>query len=426
MYGIQSTAWKPEEVMSADLLVVGRDALKQNQGLPVEVEQFVAEGGNLLVMVQDPEWLREYYGLRVSRFMSRRVFPISASQGAVPGVESEDLRDWAGHSTLLDPYPDWRNKSSDTWGPNYPYIGGRWGGRGAVSSAAIETPHFGGWTPWLVAEFDLAYSPLLEKRFGQGRIILCMLDLEDHASLDPSAYNIGAKLFEYASGDSLLPVTRETVAIGLGRWTSFLEQSAIAFEEATQLPQGAAGVLAILGPDARVTDAQMSQFLQRGGNVLIFARDSEADPLGLHRAKSNDFAGSLEVPDWQQAQGLGVSDLRYRTELPTWLFQKSEGWAIGADGLLARKQVGSGVAIAAQFDPERFKADEKTYFRFTRWRQTRALNQILSNLGATHRSDSALFKVLSLDKKPSSMRFYHPDYRSDFLLGDDPFRFYKW
>jgi len=80
------------------------------------------------------------------------------------------------------------------------------------------------------------------------------------------------------------------------------------------------------------------------------------------------------------------------------------------------------VAIFCQIDPDSLNADDKTYFRYTRWRQTRSLSQLLANLGASFKTDRAIF---NLQEKPSP-EFYHPDYRTDFELGDDPYRYYRW
>jgi hypothetical protein len=68
---------------------------------------------------------------------------------------------------------------------------------------------------------------------------------------------------------------------------------------------------------------------------------------------------------------------------------------IESDGLLARKAVGKGVAIFCMLDPAALQADKYTYFRFTRWRMTRALTQILANMGATFKADSAIFNISS-------------------------------
>jgi beta-galactosidase len=79
------------------------------------------------------------------------------------GLDAQDLRDWRGDSTLIDPRP--------TYTGGEPRYGWHWGNRGAVSSAAVEKPHLSGWRPILETEFDLQYSPLMELDYGRGRII---------------------------------------------------------------------------------------------------------------------------------------------------------------------------------------------------------------------------------------------------------------
>jgi beta-galactosidase len=173
-----------------------------------------------------------------------------------------------------------------------------------------------------------------------------------------------------------------------------------------------------------------------------------------------DFAGSLSVPDWPEARGLSASDLRWRTHLDTAPWVVSDGADIGADGLIGRNVIGKGVALFCQVDPDRFQADEKTYFRYTRWRSTRAVAQILANLGASFPVDSRIFQPLdttainldgvwllgdepghqatgagngglpmSLRLKPEgvgALGYYSPDYRTDFPMGDNPYRYYRW
>jgi beta-galactosidase len=122
--------------------------------------------------------------------------------------------------------------------------------------------------------------------------------------------------------------------------------------------------------------------------------------------------------------------------------------------------VGKGVAVFCRVDPDCFHADEKTYFRYTRWRATRAVAQLLGNLGASFGVDGRIFRPLDawtgnpvysvgpngdqsgpqatipkgaselkLSLKPGppqSPSYYHPDYRTDFPLGDNPYRYYRW
>ena len=169
-----------------------------------------------------------------------------------------------------------------------------------------------------------------------------------------------------------------------------------------------------------------------------------------------DFAGSLSPPDWPEARGLSASDLRWRTHLDAAPWVVSAGAEVGADGLVARKTFGKGAAIFCQLDPDRFRADEKTYFRYTRWRSTRAVAQLLANLGASFPADRQVFHPLdasapenppgdqpghqatgvrrgplaaSSGPRPAGGEFggyYYPDYRTDFPMGDNPYRYYRW
>ncbi len=117
------------------------------------------------------------------------------------------------------------------------------------------------------------------------------------------------------------------------------------------------------------------------------------------------------------------------------------------------------MAVFCQVDPDCFHADEKTYFRYTRWRATRAVAQLLANLGASFPLDSRVFHPLefagklgssvapngdrsgpqatgprlgsetSPSAKPETSRslgYYCPDYRTDFPMGDNPYRYYRW
>jgi hypothetical protein len=54
----------------------------------------------------------------------------------------------------------------------------------------------------------------------------------------------------------------------------------------------------------------------------------------------------------------------------------------------------------SQIDPTFLPADTKTYFRFTRWRQTRALSQLLANLGASFEMDARVFTPGVAEKEP--------------------------
>ncbi|HEY3280734.1 MAG TPA: beta-galactosidase, partial [Armatimonadota bacterium] len=375
--GLRITAWNGKP--GPGLLVIGREALSKGHELPGDLRSFVGRGGRVLVMEQDPEWIRRAKGLRVARHAARRVYPVASHKG-MAGVDSEDLRDWNGESTLL-PRHEETPMEIRNGNPVYPRWGWHWGNRGVVSSAAIEKPHYGAWRPLLECEFDLAYSPLMELELGSGSLILCTLDLEDHAAQDPAAALTARLVLGYAL--SLKPKPRSAKTLYIGADTSLVDELGLVYEKAEK-PDAKAD-LVVLGPGSVVTPSEMDAYLSQGGKALYLAA---RQPLEPWISPTKDFRGSREVPDWPECAGLSASDLHWRAPHDALTFRPSP--VTGADGLLARRVLGKGVALYTQIDPDALEADRLTYFRFTRWRETRALSQLLTNLGARFRSDAAI------------------------------------
>jgi len=353
-------------------------------------------------------------GLRIATFPARRVFPVDSSHPVLQNLDASDLSDWDGESTLVEARPV-APLQTPLW--RSPTHGWHWGNRGAVSSAAIEKPHRSGWRPILECEFDLAYSPLMELDYGQGRIILSTLDLEDHVALDGAAALLARNLIAYAATSQPVARAKRTILVGDDNDKKMLDGLGVLYQTAAKIEPDAD--LVIIGRQVKYSEPEMQGYLEKGGKMLFLSRDASDHGSGVTLEQAATFAGSLKVPAWPEAQGLSASDLRWRSEAPAWLVKS--GAEIGADGLLGRMSKGKGVAIFSQIDPNRFEADTKTYFRFTRWRQTRALSQLLANLGATFAGDKS---SVSLSKWEPGL--YHPDYRSDFELGDDPYRYFRW
>jgi hypothetical protein len=104
--GYTVTSWNG--AASTSPLVIGRNALKSGAKLPGDWKTFVSNGGRVLLSGHDPHWLRENLGVRVSYHQSRRMFKVGNNTATV-GLDEADLRNWRGHSTLLDPRPDYHN-----------------------------------------------------------------------------------------------------------------------------------------------------------------------------------------------------------------------------------------------------------------------------------------------------------------------------
>jgi hypothetical protein len=204
--GYRTLSWNGAD---APLVVIGRNALKDNPAVAARLEPYVRAGGRALICAQDPDWLTRALGWRVCPKVVRRVFPIPSAtripHSALPIPHSEDLRDWTGSSTLIEAYPEYVGNYLRGNEREQPYAGWHWGNRGGVSSAAIEKPHRSGWRPLLECEFDLGYTPLMELDYGKGRLIVCTLDLEDHLVQDPAARRLAGRILD--SNGQYLSVT---------------------------------------------------------------------------------------------------------------------------------------------------------------------------------------------------------------------------
>jgi beta-galactosidase len=459
--GYRTRSWNGA---AAALVVIGRNALKDDATVAARLEPYVRAGGRVLICAQDPDWLTRALGWRVCPKVARRAFPIHSATLRSPfyNLNSEDLRDWTGNSTLIEAYPEYVGNYLRGNERDQPYAGWHWGNRGGVSSAVIEKPHRSGWRPLLECEFDLAYTPLMELDCGQGRVIVCTLDLEDHVVQDPAARRMAGRIVDYALHSPLFPQVSRAAYFGGATGAAWLDRIGVSYQQSAALDTSAG--LLLIGPDATLDTPTLTAYLVKGGKAFFLPRSQADGWLGssLQPAAAR-FAGSLTVPDWPETRGLSASDLRWRCYLdtPTWVL--NGGVEVGADGLLGRKMIGKGVAVFCQVDPDCIRADEKTYFRYTRWRATRAVAQLLGNLGARFAADSRIFHPLdisaafageptssvapsgdrsgpqatgpragmekSIDPKREAARspgYYHPDYRTDFPMGDNPYRYYRW
>jgi beta-galactosidase len=455
--GYQTASWNGA---AAPLVVIGRNALKEDPAVTARLEPYVRAGGRALICAQDPDWIERGLGWRVCPKVVRRVFPIPSAvlHSAFSTLRSEDLRDWTGSSTLIEAYPQYVGNYLRGNEREQPYAGWHWDNRGGVSSAAIEKPHRSGWRPLLECEFDLAYTPLMELDYGRGRLTLCGLDLEDHYLQDPAARNTAQRIIDYALFAPLSPRASKVVYLGAAAGAAWLDKIGVSYHPSTTLDTEAG--LLVIGPGATLEQPALNNYLKKGGKAFFLPRSQPEGWLGTTLEPAPDgFAGSVSAPKWPEAKGLSASDLRWRCYLDTPPWVLSGGAEIGADGLIGRKTLGKGVAIFCQLDANGFHADEKTYFRYTRWRTTRAIAQLLANLGASFAADDQIFHPLDataqdlsisvgangdqpgpqatgpsgspinrtpVSQQPNPLKSYFPDYRTDFPMGDNPYRYYRW
>ncbi len=382
--GYKTNDWHGES--NIPFLVIGRNALSKGFQLPADIEMFVKRGGRLLSFNQQDSLL-EKSGFRVAKYVSRYVFPVGKNE-ITKDLDELDLRNWNGVGTMNTAYPDYMNVDFDKTPDESPMYGWHWGNRGSVATNAVEKPHHSGWTPLLECEFDMAYSPLMELNFGKGKIVWCSLDIEDHYDTDPVAEIIMKRLINYIQTSKIKPRNQSTIFVGNEAESVILKQMGLNFQSKVSVSPSTE--LVICGSLNENQKKQVLDYITNGGKVLVLPKSNDNKIFGVEYYLDNSFEGGKDIIDWDITKGLSISDIRYRTSKPSYLLKS--GCDINLNGLLGKKNIGKGQVVFCQIDPERFNADSLTYYRFTRWRSTRALTQVLANLGASFITDENIFK----------------------------------
>lgn len=383
--GIATREWANDDTSMP--LIIGREVLSRGHELPHNLADWLERGGRAMIMPQHPDWL-EQMGFRPARHQARQVFAVSADHPILRGLTDANLRDWSGSGTLLDPYPDYGSKEGWTAGPyGFPKWGWRWGNRHTVSSVSIEKPHHSGWRPIMHSQFDLAYTPLMELDRGRGRLLWCQLDLEDQTSADPAAERLARNLLRYLSMPNDHLESRTASYLGGEAGEGMLKQLGVLYERSNKTDTNP---LLIVGQEVEVGTEELKSWLGSGRRVLFLPRKTgQVGPWTL--VSDEAHSGATQVPDWPEARGLSASDLRTRTPVTTVV---AEGEGVVAEGLLARWSHANGVALLVQVNPGPNDAAVQPYLRYTRWRQTRTLSQVIANLGGRFKADDALLSAL--------------------------------
>ena len=243
------------------------------------------------------------------------------------------------------------------------------------------------------------------------------LDLEDQASADPVAEILARRILRQTVAWTP-PPRRKAVYMGGDDDAKLLQSTGLVFDRATVLPTP--DELAIVGTGATITAADLNTFASQGGNVFVMASPAGQNILGATVQNQNGFFGTTEFQSSFSTPlaGLSVSDLHFRTGI-AWPVL-AQGGTTQANGLISSQSVGKGMIVATQLNPDLLDADRAIYFHFTRWRQTRAISQLLANLGASFAADGNIFHPGT--KTP----YYRSDFNPHVWDGDDPARYYRW
>jgi beta-galactosidase len=404
--GVHFAAWQPGmELNTTNLLVLGRESLKQGTHLPYTAEE-VAKGLRVLVLEQQPQ-IWEGLGFQAIETMPRYVFARDKISPILNGIAPEDLVNWRGNPNLL---PE-RKPARSHEVMHAP----KWTNTHAVASVVLQIPHMVGFSPVLVAEFDLDYSPLLVWQHGRGSVYYSTLDLTDRVGVDPAATHLARKLVETASVDILANepfrfvgasthyaryrydhahARRSSSAVryvGDAKGRTLLNHLGVATDPKSSL--------VVVGSGGIPEQAELDGMAKQGATVLFLPRTAEElAAFGLKTTKA-DLVRTT-VPDHRLFQGIGQNLLRWRDTLHVTTFAQDgqpDGAnsigepvpaIVGGDGLFLIRRIGGGQQVFVQLDPfaldDRYPDDAPEYeaivLSTVRLRQFWA--QLLTNAGA--------------------------------------------
>lgn len=369
------------------VLVIGRGALSAGPSAPGSFEQFAAGGGRVLILTQDRDWVSSGTAFRPNRRAERACWDVETqrSHPLVRGLDAVDLRDWSGgHGPgpgFVQPDPGAALGVGALFPPS-------WGARGAVSLAAPEKPHFGGWRPIIECGFDLSYVPLMELEHGRGVILWCSMEVDSRAESDPVARDLLMRMVGYLEGFRPAPERGPTYFTGGETWRARLEAMGLDFQPVRAMPK-VPGLL-VVAEDSPIVDRLIAEHLDRGGSVFFLPREGEKLPLGFVARPGSPYGRPEGLPPWPECRGLSMSDARTRCDIRASLIVSGPG-EIAAGGLLAKVQRGAGTAVFVQVGPDQIAAANVAALALSECRNLGMISRILANMGATFSTDRRAF-----------------------------------
>lgn len=404
--GILTVPWDGK--CDGGLLILCENAYAKK--LPANIVEFAEKGGSVLILPQPEEILEQLRGFRTSKFVSRRVFPVLTMQDHpfIAGFDSEDFRDWRGAGTFAP-----ETATTEIIGDKRPLYGWHWGNRGSVASQSLEKPHRAGWTPILECEFDLAYSPLMERKIGRGVVVFCGLDLLGRTEADPVADAVLSRIISNLADREPAADDVKTYYIGGKRGAELLGKIGVEFVETAELPKSG---LVVVGEGSKLSDDAIKAAMDGGANFLLIERNPAAKRFGIAQ-KDGTTNKVLDIPNWNELRGLSWSDVRTRANIPAKVFDTKDT----CGGTMAVFRSGKGSAVMFSLLPDELDTAGKTYLRYTAWRMYRTLSQVAANFGAKFKYDKVLMAggvpqmEISLSKTPwrfatvSQLNGKHPE-----------------
>jgi len=360
--------------------------------------------GRVLVFEQTEETLNAL-GFRTQAYGLRRAFP-RFRDGELPSLTDENLRHWAGESTLVAPYLDGideieRSYTRKLWAGYQATRVWRCRNRGDVASVLIEKPSVGDWRAFCDGAFNLDYSPLLQLVCIRGTVTFCQLDVTGRTVNDPAADEIVKELVAAQRGQAA--ENWKAQCLGMRAFVN-ARDAQVNFEHDPAVEQKklflvSSGVKKPADLDAKV---------EQGATVVCLgftaAEVAAWSPVKLACVETNGchYTRIEKLPP--ELNGLSNADWAWHGVMDFAAFTEP-----AADGNAAFRIVrrGKGRYVFWQVPPWKIDCEMRPYLRVTRRKAEAMFARLLGNLGFRFNATA-------------------PHYRDAPVAEDDPYRYYRW
>lgn len=316
------------------------------------LEQQIRSGISLLVFAQKIDSPMKPY---LEERRTRSVFVKDFAHPLLQGLPAQAFAQWRGEPDKTEPYP-----RTGTSAANGRFM--HWGSRGTVATFVQDKPDSGRFRVLLDCDADLSRSALQENFVGDGRILFCMLDLEERQGIEPMADELAARLFHYLENPEKLP-RRNAVFSGSAKTAQLLETLGFAFTVSDKIPEDCE--LLAVDSETRIPVPELRAFAGRGKIVLLLKPDAAQAKL-LHSGLETEPVRLAKsgVPEiWKR--GLGNSDFYFKPVRTLRTFGNAE----------ILKSEGNVIALSAL--PEDFQQNSSVV------KARRILSVLLTNLGVS-------------------------------------------
>lgn len=305
------------EAGTYDLLLIASGALDNCANAPFTAKD-IENGLRVVIFQQRPEvW--EGFGLRTLEAAARHVFIREHGAAEMQGLSDRDLSLWAGTPAGFE---EWKyDRAPDT------QRAPKGSNRHVVAPFVLETPDVVGFTPVLVTEFDLAYSPLLRWQYGKGAVWFCSLDLLGRLDRNPAVARVTRQLVQTAAAYQRNTSSVCYVGDALGREHLMrLGCDAVAFSKTAP-----SNSLLVAGQESGLTTHALDALTGAGSRIFFLPQTAAyLQTIGQEVAERVFTQGRLSAEGVFCAVGPDL--LRDRTASPTVLLTDPQALANGLIG----------------------------------------------------------------------------------------------